>query len=505
MIRTLKTAAMALLIMSACNPVKQQTKYLEDYRPQFHFSPEKNWMNDPNGMVYHKGEYHLFFQHTPFSTTPDFGKMHWGHAVSKDLIHWEELVPGLAPDEHGAIFSGGAVADVNNTSGFAKNGEIPLVAIFTHHNPEGEKAGRDDFQTQSIAYSLDDGKTWTKYEGNPVVKNPGIRDFRDPKVIWYEQGKKWVMALATLDRITFYSSPDLKNWAKESEFGQNIGAHGGVWECPDLFSLKTDEGKEVWVLLISLNPGAPNGGSGTQYFIGSFDGTTFVPESTETRWIDYGTDNYAGVTWDNTGDNKFVIGWMSNWQYADRVPTKEWRGALTLPRELKIKTVNGDYFLATEPVKAFEELKGKETILTAENTDLSAQIKDFSDKFSLQFSAEELQDFTIKLSNNLGDELLLGYEKQSNDYFIDRSKSGKTDFEAGFAKRIIAQRVSGLKNFDFKLVVDAASVELFADGGLTNITSIFFPNKPYTRLTLQNADGMVIKSLSYSPLRSIWK
>jgi len=246
----------------------------EQYRPQVHFSPAANWMNDPNGMVYYKGIYHLFFQYHPSSSI--WGPMHWGHATSIDLIHWKHEPTAIYPDSLGTIFSGSAVVDKNNTSGFGKKGQAPMIAIFTHHNSQGERAGKNDFQNQSIAYSLDEGKSWTKYAGNPVLKNPGITDFRDPKVMWFEEGKKWIMTLATKDHITFYSSKNLKQWIKESEFGSAIGAHGGVWECPDLFSLNY-QGKKIWVLLVSINPGGPNRGSATQYFTGSFDGKTFSP------------------------------------------------------------------------------------------------------------------------------------------------------------------------------------------------------------------------------------
>ena len=231
-------------------------------------------MNDPNGMVHSNGVYHLFFQYYPDSTV--WGPMHWGHATSKDLIHWEEQPIALYPDSLGCIFSGSAVVDKNNTSGFGKNGKAPLVAIFTHHSFEIEKPGKDNFQNQSIAYSSDEGKTWIKYAGNPVVKNPGIRDFRDPQVMWYKPQKKWVMTLATKDRVTFYSSPNLKDRTKESEFSENAGAHGGVWECPDLFTLddnarlngQVGQGKKIWVLIVSINPGNLNKGSAAQYFLG---------------------------------------------------------------------------------------------------------------------------------------------------------------------------------------------------------------------------------------------
>ena len=232
-------------------------------------------MNDPNGMVYHNGEYHLFYQHNPDSTV--WGPMHWGHAVSKDLVKWEHLPIALYPDSLGTIFSGSAVVDKNNTSGLGTKDNPAMVAIYTYHNAEGEKAGRKDYQTQGIAYSLDNGRTWTKYKANPVLKNPGIKDFRDPKVSWYEKGQKWIMTLAVTDHISFYSSKNLLDWTKESDFGADIGGHGGVWECPDLFKMPVaGTNEEKWVLIVNINPGAPNGGSGTQYFVGQFDGKNFV-------------------------------------------------------------------------------------------------------------------------------------------------------------------------------------------------------------------------------------
>ena len=249
--------------------------YQEQHRPQFHFSPESKWMNDPNGMVYYDGEYHLFYQYYPDSTV--WGPMHWGHAVSRDLVHWEHLPTALYPDSLGYIFSGSALVDWNNTSGFGKDGQPPLIAIFTHHDPVGEKAGRNDFQYQSIAYSNDKGRTWTKYEGNPVVPNPGIRDFRDPKVIWDKDSEQWIMVFAAWDHVKFYASPNLKDWTHLSDFGKAWGSHAGVWECPDLFPMQVEgSATQKWVLLLSINPGSVNGGSGTQYFVGDFDGKDFV-------------------------------------------------------------------------------------------------------------------------------------------------------------------------------------------------------------------------------------
>ena len=488
----------------ATKPSEPQGLYHENHRPQIHFSPKAHWMNDPNGMVYFKDTYHLFFQYYPDSTV--WGPMHWGHATSKDLVHWEEQPIALYPDSLGYIFSGSAVADINNTSGFGQNGKVPLVAIFTHHDPAGEKAGTSTYQNQSIAYSLDEGKTWTKYANNPVIKNPGIKDFRDPKVSWYEAGKKWIMTLATLDRITFYSSPDLKNWTKESEFGKEVGAHGGVWECPDLFALDFN-GQQVWVLLVSINPGGPNGGSATQYFTGQFDGKTFTPYQTDTRWIDYGPDDYAGVTWSNTGSRKIFLGWMSNWQYANLVPTELWRSAMTIPRELAIEKLGDKFMVTSQPVKELNSITAPAN--TAENFsatdyDLTEKMGKLTGPVSIHLTADKIETFSFTLSNELGEEVIAGYDKASNNYFIDRTKPGKADFEKGFATRHIAPRLSGQSNVDLTLVLDNASVELFADKGLSVMTGIFFPNASFTTIRLQSPADFMVKSLAYSKMKSIW-
>lgn len=293
-------------------------------------------------MFYLNGKYHLYFQYYPDGNV--WGPMHWGHAISENLITWEEQPIALYPDDLGLIFSGNAVVDKDNISGFGKDGVSPIVAIYTYHNMEGEKAGEIDFQTQGIAFSLDEGMTWIKYDKNPIISNPGIKDFRDPKVIWDNSNDKWIMSLAAGNKLMFYSSLNLKDWKFESEFGENIGAHGGIWECPDLFPIKIEgSDKTNWVLLVSINPGAPNGGSATQYFIGDFDGSTFTLDkdfsnqlsNQNALWLDYGRDNYAGVTWSNiaeTDGRKLFIGWMSNWDYARDVPTFKWRSSMTVPR-----------------------------------------------------------------------------------------------------------------------------------------------------------------------------
>ncbi|MBS1530252.1 MAG: glycoside hydrolase family 32 protein [Bacteroidetes bacterium] len=487
-----KAGLILIVICFAFTSLAQQ--YHEQYRPQIHFSPPAHWMNDPNGLVYYKGVYHLFYQYYPKATV--WGPMHWGHAVSTDLIHWKNKPIALYPDSIGLIFSGSVVVDYNNTSGFGKNGQPPLVAIFTQHNQAREKDGKNDTENESIAYSNDGGNTWTKYAHNPVLINPGISDFRDPKVMWYAPQKKWIMTLATKDRITFYSSKNLRSWTKESEFGQDMGAHGGVWECPDLFPMTANDGKNLWVLIVNINPGGPQGGSATQYFTGSFDGKTFSPNNRQTKWVDWGSDEYAGVTYSNTGNRRIFLGWMSNWQYATVVPTKEWRSAMTMPRELKLLKVRDEYYLTSRPVKELSSIKG--TILDVKKT------KRGGNQYELDISTDRLRSFSITLSNDNNEKLIVGFDLGKNQWYIDRADAGESAFSKDFVKYISSPRIASDSHADVKLVVDAASVELFADKGLTTMTSIFFPKKPLNQVSLNSADGFIARRFSYTPLKRIW-
>jgi fructan beta-fructosidase len=499
----------AAVLLSALTAAGQKA-YHEQYRPQIHFSPQAHWMNDPNGLVYYKGVYHLFYQYYPKATV--WGPMHWGHATSADLVHWNNKPIALYPDSLGLIFSGSAVVDVNNTSGLGKNGQPPLVAIFTHHDQAKEKDGKNDTENESIAYSNDGGNTWQKYAHNPVLKNPGISDFRDPKVSWYAPGKKWVMTLATKDRITFYSSPNLKEWTKESEFGENLGAHGGVWECPDLFPMIAADGKRMWVLIVNINPGGPQGGSATQYFTGDFDGKTFKPNNAGTRWIDQGTDEYAGVTWSNTANRRIFLGWMSNWNYATTVPTKAWRSAMTIPRELKLVKVGENYFVASNPAKELSVIRGKPFVFTNNKGEIYIKqlFKRSDGRFELKLSIKQLKSFffTFSTYNTVhGDgteKLIVGFDESENAWYIDRRKAGESDFSKDFAKRISAKRTINTANSDVTLVLDATSVELFADGGLTVMTSIFFPKKPLDQIDAVFGNGFLADKGIYTPLKSIW-
>lgn len=471
----------------------------EKYRPAFHFTPRTDWMNDPNGMFFLNGTYHLFFQHYPEDNV--WGPMHWGHATSTDMIDWEEQPIAIYPDSLGYIFSGSAVVDHNNTSGFGEDGQVPVIAMYTYHDPEGEKSDAIDFQYQAIAYSLDEGKTWTKYEGNPVIANPGIRDFRDPKVVWDEEREQWVMVLAAQNKAMIYGSPNLKDWTHLSDFGENVGAHGGVWECPDFFPMPVQDSEEIkWVLLQSLNPGSANGGSGTQYFVGDFDGTNFTLDpgfeaqltSQGPQWLDYGRDNYAGVTWSNIPDSDgrtLFMGWMSNWDYAQIVPTETWRSAMTLPRELKLKSMGDGFKIFSELVSELNEYRKvvKETpsvVIEGDHELVSSEAIDLS-KMMLEFEIQPDVSGVLswELTNEKGEVLKMGFNASEEHFFIDRSGSGLVDFSEKFAANVSTAPFTSPELIEVQVVVDKMSVELFVNCGEVVMTEIFFPTEPYSKLT----------------------
>ncbi|WP_433581893.1 glycoside hydrolase family 32 protein [Paenibacillus amylolyticus] len=452
----------------------------QDYRNEYHFSPKEKWMNDPNGMVFFNGEYHLFYQYHPFGTT--WGPMHWGHAVTRDLVTWDELPVALAPDEHGMIFSGSAVVDWNNTSGFFED-EPGLVAIFTHHL---EVPNEHPVQRQSLAYSKDNGRTWAKYEGNPVLKHESFVDFRDPKVFWHEQTKEWVMIIACGQTVCLYRSPNLKDWTLGSEFGAGIGSHDGVWECPDLFPLAVDGDSEQvkWVMLVSIGADpAFKEGSRTQYFTGDFDGSTFVPDeaSHTVRWIDHGRDNYAGVSWSDIpaeDGRRLFMGWMSNWMYANQTPTNDYRGAMTIARELSLETRAGEVILIQRPAR---ELKQARTPLLSLQ---DASIQQVSEQLNaLQIVNYEIhaewtpnQSFHFALRSGADNETLVGVDANRGEVYIDRSGSGIGDFHEHFLSRHTAELKAPSANQSLRIFVDHSSVEVFANDGQAVITDLIYPD-----------------------------
>ena len=510
--------------------------YLEQHRPQFHFSPPAMWMNDPNGLVFFEGEYHLFYQYYPERNV--WGPMHWGHAVSRDLVHWEQLPIALYPDSLGYIFFGSAAVDWSNTSGFGENGKPPLVAMFTLHNMTREKAGRKDVESQGIAYSNDRGRTWTKYSANPVLPNTeNQRDFRDPKIVWHEASKKWIVVLAVGDHAEFWSAPDLIHWTHLSDFGKEYGAHGGVWECPDFFPIRVEGTSETkWVLLQNLNPGGPNGGSCLQYFVGQFDGKTFSLDPDFAKsvsngngiWVDWGKDNYAGVTWSDlpkSDGRRLLLGWMSNWEYAQEVPTVAWRNAATLPRELVLTNTSEGYRFKCRPVKELKSLRKKSFELPkgeiTEKIDLSDKLK-FSpaqSEWVLEFKLPE--DLTpavssvdrfrgsvgIELSNAKGETYRIGYDGNKNQFFSDRTKSGDHSFSKTFAAGIhTAPRISKAGVLRIHLYFDVASAELFADDGSTVMTELYFPTEIFNQAKIfVEGEKLTLSSGSIYALSRIWK
>ena len=485
----------------------------EPHRPQFHFTPATSWMNDPNGMFYKDGEYHLSYQYYPDSTV--WGPMHWGHAVSGDLVRWEHLPIALYPDSLGYIFSGSAVVDEANTSGFGTEGNPPVVAAFTHHDPIGEQAGADDFQAQSIAYSLDNGRSWTKYADNPVVRNnTGIRDFRDPKLIWHEQTRRWIMVLAVYDRVQFYASANLKDWEYLSDFA--IDGDTRLWECPDLFPMRIEGSREPkWVLIVSIQKDGPTGGTGTSYFVGDFDGTTFTSDPTEQKWLDYGADNYAFVTWDNAPvgwGRRLGIGWMSNWQYAQQVPTETWRSAMTVPRVLHLEEEGGSYYLHALPVPSLSSLRRSELELDTLFTARQAIEGEFSPgqcelDLSLNLAASTATVFGITLSNDAGNRLMITLDRASNELTVDRTQSGSKGFsEAFFEGAHTAPLDLQRESLDLRLLFDVASVEIFANRGRLNLTEIFFPEQPFSKLEIWAEGGELrLDEGHVYGLSSIWE
>ena len=495
-----------------------QLPYTEQYRPQFHFSPDSMWMNDPNGMVFYEGEYHLFYQHNPDRNV--WGPMHWGHAISTDLVHWEHLPIALYPDSLGTIFSGSAVIDRNNSSGLGSSKNPPMVAIFTHHNQKLAEEGSLQFQYQSIAYSLDKGRSWTKYQGNPVLKNPGIRDFRDPKVAWYEEGQKWIMVFAAYDRILFYSSPDLIQWDKESEFAAERAPDEGVWECPDFFPLTCGD-EEKWVLLVSIGGGGPNGGSGTKYYVGDFNGNQFISDDPAggARWVDYGKDNYAGVTWSDIppeDGRRLFIGWMSNWQYAQNVPTERWRSAMTLPRELILRQDEQGYLLSSVPIAETEQLRTKQFKLEPGSVrgrnNVASAIEDAYPLYELdlvfEFDPEDEEgvEFGIILESNKHEKLIAAFDTRTQQVFIARDSSGKIDFSEHFPGMHTAPyHISEDGEIRFHAFVDLSSIELFVDQGALVMTEICFPESGFEKIRLYSSKESVrLKKGDIYSLKSAW-
>ena len=517
----LKKDALAVNLMKLSNTF--DTTNTDYYRPSYHFTPLYGWMNDPNGMVYKDGEYHLYFQYNPYGSK--WGNMHWGHAVSKDLVHWEHLDPAIARDPVGHIFSGSSVIDKKNTAGFGKDA---IIAIYTNNSVNHD-------EVQCIAYSNDNGRTFTKYEGNPVLTPfDGLKDFRDPKVFWYEKGKCWYMIVSADKETRFYKSKNLKKWTYVSAFGKGLGQQPCQYECPDFFQLPVngDKKKMKWVMTMNINPGCWFGGSATEYFVGDFDGKKFTcPDANEVKWLDWGKDHYATVTFSNTGDRVLGITWMSNWQYANLTPFKQNRGANGLPRELKLYEKNGKYYIsedvAPEVYALRKDTKNVADASVAGEKMLAGVAANMEGAFEIE--ADVTPDANgiagIEISNNKRERTMIYFDMKQGKVVMDRTESGLSDFgkqavphdiELAWDKQLAAEgkqpaRITnsinykndfalatwaplslcedGKKTYHVDIFVDKSSVELFVDGGRIAMTNLVFPVAPYENVKLYTQGG----------------
>lgn len=430
----------------------------EQYRPIYHHTPAYGWMNDPNGMFYKDGVWNLYFQHNPYGS--QWENMTWGHSTSTDLVHWKYEGDAVEPDALGTVFSGSAVVDMENTSGFGKGA---VIALYT-------SAGES--QTQSLVYSTDNGKTFHKFEGNPVITS-NVPDFRDPHMFWNEDIKKWNMILAAGQHMEIYSSDNLKDWKYESSFGEKYGNHGGVWECPDLMKMKvrgTD--KEKWMLICNINPGGPSGGSATQYFVGDFDGYKFTCESKPevTKWMDYGKDHYATVTFDNAPEGRRVaIAWMSNWQYANQVPTQQYRSGNSIPRDLGLFEYKGETYCSVVPSPEMTAARSKKA-----GKKLTA---------SCEMVVNLKGNATITLSNDKGEKVVMNYDAKAETFSMDRTKSGKMDFSKDFAA--VTKAPTYGKISQLRIFIDKSSIEVLDADGKMSMTNLVFPSKPYNKVTVK--------------------
>ncbi len=469
----------------------------EKYRPAFHHTPLYGWMNDPNGMVWKDGVWHLFYQWNPFGSK--WQNMTWGHSTSRDLLSWEHHPAAIEPDGLGTVFSGSSVIDRNNTAGM---GENAIVSLYT---------SADASQIQSLAYSTDNGVTVHKSAGNPVITLDS--EARDPNMFWHEPTGQWVLALAHAleHEMLIYTSPDLKNWTLRSAFGKGLGAQDGVWECPDLFELPVEgTDRKKWVLLCNLNPGGPFGGSATQYFTGDFDGATFTPDrdsegNVPVKWMDFGKDHYATVSFSDAPDGRrTVLGWMSNWQYAAEVPTMQFRSANTLPRDLSLFTApDGQIYLASAPSPEVDTLRGR-LVRSAGKTSLSErpreyrlpQANDGICEIVAELAPKAGSAVTMTLSNVQGNKVVLTYDEKARTLSFDRRESGITDFSQDFPAVTVAPVIGSDAKLSLRIFVDRSSIEVFGNDGRLVMTNLVFPESPYTTLSVSSAGKAAMQSLA---------
>ena len=493
-------SGIALLCLGACSPTKElvEVPYQELYRPQFHFTPAINWTNDPNGLVYYDGEYHLFYQYNPFRST--WGHMSWGHAVSKDLLHWEHLPIALheyldpRTDDSTMVFSGTVVIDKNNTSGLCSGKEC-MVAIYTSHV---HSKGQTVVQHQSLAHSNDKGRTWTRYDKNPVL-DMELKDFRDPKVFWFEPEQKWVMAVVVPDQyvVRFYESKNLLSWTQTGEFGKK-GDIRKIWECPDLYEVPVEDkpNQKKWVL--SLSCSHPQGQSfvGMQYFVGSFDGKTFQPDEQDvkTRYVDYGKDFYAGIVYNNyvtESGSPVMIGWANNWAYGASIPTEPWRSAMSIPRELSLRDTPDGMQLVQKPISATSTLKGEAVSVNFEGNNLWLEV---------EIEAGKSDDAGIRILKGGISETVIGYRSSNHSVYMDRTRSGFVSFHPDFASEesTVIEPING--KIQLEILVDESIVEVFVNGGLRTISDQVFPSEAELKTEIFGA-GVSVKGWK---MKSAW-
>lgn len=482
------------------------------YRPIYHHTPLYGWMNDPNGMVYKDGEYHLYYQYNPYGSR--WGNMHWGHSVSKDLIHWKHLKPAIARDTLGHIFSGSAVVDKNNTAGYGKDA---IIALYT-------SASDEHGQIQCLAYSTDNGRTYTKYEHNPVLTPfDGLKDFRDPKVFWFEPAGKWYMIVSADKEMRFYESSNLKDWSYLSAFGQGYGVQPNQFECPDFIQLPVngDPNNKKWVMIVNINPGCLFGGSATEYFVGDFDGKTFKCDTDKevTKWLDWGKDHYAAVCISNVDGREIAVPWMSNWQYANYTPIRQYRGANGLPRELSLYTKDGQTYMAANVVPEARQLRKEgrtlNTIaLKGEDYKLDKMLptNDGAYEMVMDIVPGSAQVFGLELYNAKGEKSLIYLDMKSMKLVMDRSESGLTAFGEKSEPHAIEnhdrRKTNSInykndfalgtwaplnlcegKRYHLDIFVDKCSVEIFVDGGRIAMTNLIFPTEPYNSVRFYAEGG----------------
>ena len=433
------------------------TKNVEKHRPLYHHTPQYGWMNDPNGMFYKDGVWHLCYQFNPYGS--QWENLSWGHSTSTDLINWKAEPTALEPDALGMMFSGCCVVDKNNTAGFGKDA---IVALYT-------TAGAR--QTQSLAYSTDGGKTFTKYADNPIITS-NVPDFRDPHVFWNAEAGFWNMILAAGQQMSIYSSKDLKEWKHESDFGAEYGNHVGVWECPDLMKMNVKgTNKEKWMLICNINPGGPFGGSATQYFIGQFDGHKFTceDEPSETKWMDYGKDHYATITFDNAPEGRHVgIAWMSNWQYANQVPTKQYRSANSIVRDFGLFEYKGETYCSITPAKEMLAARGARVSQPTEACEIVVTVKG---------------DAQIILRNAKGERVVMTYDDEEETFDMDRRRSGNSSFSDAFPVATSSPTYGKVRQL--RIFVDRCSVEAFDGDGKMCMTNLVFPSTPYDKIIVK--------------------